>query len=472
MFLEQNNDKLQEECGIIGFGNENNFDTSEMIYLGLHGIQHRGQQTAGIAINDSGKIIYHKELGLVTEVFNEIVLKHLSGKNRNGLGLGLGHVGYNAQSENQRENAQPLVIRYTRGQMGISYNGFLLNAGELRQEFENMGSILQTTSDAEVIAHLISRERLKVESIEEAIVNVMKYIKGAYSFLVMTPKKLIAVRDASGMKPLCIGKIEDSYIFASETSALNTLGATFIRDVRPGEIVILKDGKLEAIETKQNEKTSLCIFELVYLARTDSYIDGINVYQARYEAGRVLARELPVDVDVVVGVPDSGIPAALGFSKESGIPYAEGLVKNRYIGRTFIQPSQAMRERAVELKLNSIRSQLEGKKIVLIDDSIVRGTTSKKIVQMLRETGGVKEIHMRISSPPVKFSCHYGIDTPNEELLIANNYSVDDIKGILGVDSLGFLSQEGFLETPVGAKCGFCTACFNGVYPIVYEEEK
>lgn len=454
-------DKLEEECGVIGIWNVNDFDTAGIVHLGMYGIQHRGQQSAGIAISDNGKIICHKGLGLVTEIFDEVVINHL----HNGK-AGLGSVGYSRAAENLTENVQPLVLRYSKGNIGISYNGCLLNADELREEFEQMGYVLQSTSDAEIITTLLARERVRQHSIEDSVIQVMKKIKGSYSFIVMTPNKLIAVRDPYGMKPLCMGKLEESYIFASETAALDTVGAVFERDVKPGELVIVTDDGIRSIHTKTTEQTALCIFEFVYLARTDSYVDGANVYESRFEAGRILARESPVHADLVIGVPDSGLPAALGYSYESKIPYAEGLIKNRYIGRTFIQPSQEIRERAVGLKLNALSSQIQGKSIILIDDSIVRGTTSKKIVQMLKERGGAKEVHMRISSPPVKFPCHYGIDTPDKEVLIANQMSLDDIAELIGADSLEFISQEGLLETPIGAKCNFCSACFTGRYPL------
>ncbi len=459
-------DKLHEECGVLGIWNNNSFDTTEMLYAGLFGIQHRGQQSSGISINDGGKIVYFKELGLVSEIFNDVVINHLKGGK-----AGLGHCAYNTSKENLRENAQPLVMRYSKGQMSISYNGCLLNGQELREELENEGSMFQTTSDAETIAMMISKERIKHRTTEDALVKIMKKLKGSYSFLVMTPNKIIAVRDSHGMKPLCMGMIADSYVFASETAALDTVGAKFMRDVMPGEIVIVDSSGVKSVHTKTDEKTAMCIFEFVYIARTDSVIDGASVYQSRFEAGRILAKECPADADVVVGVPDSGLPAAMGFANASGIPYVEGLIKNRYIGRTFIQPSQEMRETAVGLKLNALRSQVCSKRIVLVDDSIVRGTTSKKIVQMMKDIGGAKEVHMRICSPPVKFPCYYGVDTPDKDVLIANRMTTDKIAELIGADSLGYISNEGLMKTPVGAKCGFCSACFNGNYPLDVKEE-
>ena len=452
---------LQEECGILGFWSNSGVDAAELLYMGLFGIQHRGQQSAGIAVNDDGQIVYHKELGLVTEIFNDVVVRHLRGAK-----AGIAHCGYHKSSENQRENAQPLVMRYTKGQMAISYNGCLLNGHALRGQLEQAGFMFQSASDAETIAMLIAQERVKHKTIENAIVKVMRRLQGSYSFLVMTPHKIVAVRDGHGMKPLCIGQLADSYVFASETASIDTVGGKFLRDVLPGEVVVADDKGLHSVYTKSGEKSAMCIFEFVYLARTDSIIDGASVYQSRYEAGKVLASECHVDADVVVGVPDSGLPAALGFSRASGIPYAEGLIKNRYIGRTFIQPSQQMRETAVGLKLNALRSQVEGKRIVLVDDSIVRGTTSKKIVQMMKDVGGAREVHVRISSPPVKYPCFYGVDTPDKNVLIANRMTLDEIAKVIGADSLGFISYEGLLRTPVGAKCGFCSACFDGNYPL------
>ena len=452
---------VYDECGVLGIWGNDRYDPAESLYYGLYGIQHRGQQSAGIVISDCGKMICQKELGLVSEVFDEVRLKHLSGGQ-----AGLAHTGYNRAEDNLRENVQPLVLRYTKGQMAISYNGCLLNAGELRNEFEQNGYMLQSTSDAEIVATLLSRARVSCHSIQEAVSQVIKKLKGTYSFLVLTPHKLIAVRDPYGMKPLCMGKLNDSYVFASETAALNIMGAQILRDVRPGEIVVVNNSGMSSINTKTAETTAMCIFEFVYLARTDSFIDGVSVYDARYEAGRILAQEAPAKADYVVGVPDSGLAAAFGFAEQSGIPIAEGLVKNRYVGRTFIQPSQSIREMAVNLKLNPLRSRIEGKSIVLVDDSIVRGTTSRRIVQMLKEVGGAKEIHMRISSPPVHYPCPYGIDTPDKDLLIANQMSFEEIQELIGADSLSFISEDGLLRTPVGAKCNFCAACFNGNYPL------
>jgi len=460
-------DKPRDKCGVLGLWNADAFNAAETVYIGLYGIQHRGQQSAGIAVNDSGKIIYHKETGLVAEVFNDIVLKHLgSGK------AAIGHVGYQKASESVREHAQPLVLRYKKGQMALSFNGCLLNTDRLREEFEESGHILQSASDAEIIATLLSRERVRFHTLEESLVSVMKKIRGTYSIIIMTPNKIIAARDPYGVRPLCMGRLKNSIVFSSESSALDIIGAAFVRDVIPGEILVVNDDGVKSINTKINEKTYLCIFELVYLARTDSFIDGCSVYGSRFEAGRILARESPADADLVIGAPDSAIAAAIGFARESGITYGDGLIKNRYIGRTFIQPSQSLRELSVRLKLNAMRSQVENKRVVLVEDSIVRGTTTRHVVQMLKESGGAREVHMRVCSPPVKFPCEYGIDTPDANTLIANLMTADQIKKEIGADSIAFLSMDGLLKTPVGAKCGFCAACFDGRYPIDRERDE
>ena len=453
--------KPKEKCGVLGLWNNDNFNAAETVCLGLYGIQHRGQQSAGIAVNDSGKLIYHKESGLVSEVFNEIILRHLgSGK------AAIGHVGYANASESSSEFAQPLVMRYKKGQIAVSFNGCLLNSEKLRDELcEESGAPLPA-GDAGLIAELLTRERVRVHTLEDALAGVMKKIRGAYSFIVMTPNKIVAARDPHGVRPLCMGRRRDSVLFASESSALDVIGASFERDVLPGEIIVADDDGVKSINAKANEKTFLCVFELVYLARADSYIDGISVYGSRLEAGRILSREHPVDADVVIAAPDSALAGAVGYSRESGIPYADGLIRNRYIGRTFIQPSQSARELSVRLKLNVVRNQVENKRVVLVEDSIVRGTTMRHVVQMLKESGRAAEVHMRVCSPTVKYPCGYGIDTPDASTLIANRTGEDEIKSKIGADSIGFLSLDGLLKTPVGAKCGFCSACFDGKYPI------
>ncbi len=452
------NDKLNEECGVFGVYNKNGFDTSRLTYYGLFALQHRGQESAGIAVNNNGTIIYRKEMGMVSEIFDDVVLDHLKGHSA------IGHVRYSTSGESLVENAQPLVLKYTKGHMAVAHNGNLTNAAILRNKLEDQGTIFQTTSDTEVIAALLSRARIKYSSIEDALKEVMTIIEGAYSLVVMTPHKLIAARDSYGMRPLVLGEKEESYFFSSESCAFDALGINLIRDVKPGEIIIIDKHNLRTIQTERNKKSAMCIFEYIYFARSDSVMQGLEVYQARYEAGRQLAKEYPIEADVVVGVPDSGIPAAHGFGHESGIPVVSGFVKNRYVGRTFIQPSQGMREKGVHMKLSPIKSQIEGKRVVMIDDSIVRGTTCKRIVNLLK-SAGAKEVHVRISSPPVKYSCYFGIDTPERTNLAASMYSVDEIRSLIGAKSLGFISKEGLLNTCRGANCHFCCACFDGNYP-------
>lgn len=453
------NDKLKEECGVFGIYNNDNFNTSQMTYYGLFALQHRGQESAGIAVNNKGTILYRKEMGMVSEIFDNIVLDYLKGHSA------IGHVRYSTCGDSLRENAQPLVVKYTKGHMAVAHNGNLVNASNIRQDLESQGTIFQTTTDTEVIASLLSRARIRYNSIEESLKEVMTMIKGAYSLLVMTPYKLIAARDPLGMRPLCIGKKENSYFFASESCAFDALGIQFIRDVKPGEIIIIDKNGIRSIENKNNSNTAMCIFEYIYFARPDSVIENIEVYEARYKAGKILAQEHPVDADVVVGVPDSGLSAANGYSAESKIPVADGFMKNRYVGRTFIQPDQSLRELGVNMKLNTIKSQIYGKRVIMIDDSIVRGTTSRKIVQLLKDSGA-KEVHVRISSPPVKYSCYYGIDTPERQHLVANTMAVPQIRDMIGAESLGYISIEGLLSTVRNNNINFCSACFSGNYPI------
>jgi len=453
-------DKLREECGVFGIFDKDGLDVARLTYYGLYALQHRGQESAGIAVNDNEVILYHKDMGLVPEIFNDVVINHLKGQ------IAIGHVRYSTTGASLRENAQPMVIKYRNGQLALAHNGNLVNASDIRTRLEDTGTIFQSTIDSEVILNLIARYRISSETMEEAMLKVLKEIKGSYALVILTPKRLIGVRDPLGIRPLCIGKVgEASYVLASESCALDAVGATYVRDVEPGEMVLIDKRGLTSIKTEVPSDSKLCIFEFIYFARPDSYIDGASVYKARFEAGKRLAIEHPVEADLVIGVPDSGLTAAIGFAAESGIPYGEGFMKNRYVGRTFIQPDQAQREIGVKIKLNPIRATVEGKRIVMIDDSIVRGTTSKRIVQSLKDAGA-KEVHMRVSSPPVKYSCYYGIDTPSRQNLVAANNNVDQIRELVGADSLGFLSLEGLLKTPVGSKCGFCDACFGGNYPM------
>lgn len=452
-------DKLKEECGVFGIYDNDQLDVARLTYYGLYALQHRGQESAGIAVNDKGTILYHKDMGLVPEIFDEVVLNHLKGQ------IAIGHVRYSTTGASLRENAQPMVIKYRNGQMALAHNGNLVNAGELRESLEENGAIFQSTIDSEVILNLISRYRISSTTIEEAIQKMMLDVSGSYAIVVLTPKRLIGVRDPLGIRPLCLGKIQNSYVLASETCALDAIGAEYIRDVAPGEIILIGEDGLKSVMPERQLKSKLCIFEFVYFARPDSYIDGASVQRARIEAGRRLALEHPVDADVVIGAPDSGLTAALGFSLQSGIPYGQGLLKNRYVGRTFIQPNQGQRENGVRIKFNTMRSEIEGKRVVMVDDSIVRGTTTRRIVQMIKNAGA-KELHMRVSSPPIKYPCHFGIDTPSRKQLVASEHGVEEIRELIGADSLGYLSLEGLLETPVGARCGFCTACFDGNYPM------
>jgi amidophosphoribosyltransferase len=459
-------DKLNEECGIFGvFKDGTTLDPSRLTYYGLFSLQHRGQESAGIAVNNNKTILYRKEMGMVTEIFDDVVLDYLKGSSS------IGHVRYSTCGDSLAENAQPLVIKYTKGHMALAHNGNLTNAKAIRTELEGKGTIFQTTTDSEVIAALLSRARIKYSSIEDALVEVMGQIVGAYSLLVMTPHKLIAARDPLGMRPLIMGRKDGAYIFSSESCAFDSLGIERVRDVLPGEIIIIDDFGMRSIMTEgANEKSAMCSFEYIYFARPDSVMEGLEVYTSRYRAGRILAKEHPVEADVVIGVPDSGLSAAHGYADASGIPIVDGFMKNRYVGRTFIQPDQMLRELSVHMKLNPIRSQVEGKRVIMIDDSIVRGTTSRRIVNLLREAGAT-EVHVRISSPPVKHSCFYGIDTPERKNLVASNHGNDEICKMIEADTLGYISEKGLLDTMEGAKCQFCTACFNGNYPTSIEEE-
>jgi amidophosphoribosyltransferase len=459
MCKEMKIDKIHDECGVFGILNNDSHDVAELSYYALYALQHRGQESAGIAVNDNGTIIYHKDMGLVPEIFNDVVLKHLKGKSA------IGHVRYSTTGSSSRENAQPIVIKYKIGQMALAHNGNLVNAITLRDEMEENGAIFQTTSDSEIIASLISKYRISSGNIEESLQKMIKEVKGAYALVILTQHKLIGIRDPQGIRPLCLGIVGKSYVLASESCAIDAVGGKFIRDINPGEIVVIEETGITSIQTEAKERSRLCIFEFVYFARPDSFIDGASVHQARIEAGKQLAIEHPVDADLVIGAPDSGLTAALGFSMQSGIEYGQGLLKNRYVGRTFIQPDQGQRETGVRIKFNTLRNSVKGKRIVMIDDSIVRGTTTKRIVQMLKDAGAT-EVHMRVSSPPMMYPCYFGVDIPTRKQLVASSNTVTDIQKMIGADSLGYLSLEGLLKTPVDAKCSFCTACFNADYPM------
>ena len=451
---------IHEECGVFGIYSPETSDVAMQTYLGLYALQHRGQESCGIVVNDAGVFSYYKDLGLVHEVFNKDRLHALGEGN-----ISIGHVRYSTTGNSNRSNAQPLVVRHVKGPLAIAHNGNLTNAYELRTEFELKGAIFHSTNDTEVISYAITEQRLVCSSIEEAVEKAMLRIKGAYSLVVMSPQKLIAARDPIGYRPLSIGKLGNSYVVASETCAFDSIGAEFVRDVRPGEIIVIDENGLRSIETHITPKPHLCVFEYVYFARPDSVIEGASVHLARQKAGEFLAEEHPVDADVVIGVPDSGLDAAMGYAKKSGIPYGMGFIKNKYIGRSFIQPTQEQRESDVRIKLNVIGSTVKGKRVVMIDDSIVRGTTSARIVKQLRDAGA-KEVHVRVSAPPFRHPCYFGTDIDSAENLIANNHSIDEIREIIGADSLGFLSEEHVFELADGCKLDFCAACFNGKYPI------
>ncbi len=453
-------EKPGEECGLFGIWSPRRSPLASLVYCGLFALQHRGQESAGIAVNDDGVFSACRDEGLVSEVFSHGRLEALGEGN-----IALGHVRYATTGSDRRENAQPLLVNHHKGSMALAHNGNLVNSMELRKLLEEKGSIFHTTTDSEAIAYVIVRERLGCGSIEEAVSRAMDTLEGAYSLVIASPSKLIAARDRHGFRPLCMGKLADgSVVFASESCALDAIGAAFLRDILPGEVVTVGE---EGIRSDRRHcglcPRRLCAFEYVYFARPDSVIDGASVCLARRRAGEFLAREHPAEADVVVGVPDSGLDAAIGFAHASGIPYEIGFTKNKYVGRSFIAPTQGERESAVRLKLNPIRAVVEGKRVVLIDDSIVRGTTCRRTIRLLREAGA-KEIHLRVSAPPFRKPCYYGTDIDSAENLIANRHTIEEIAGILGADSLGYLSLE-HLRLLTGGDEGFCTACFGGEYP-------
>lgn len=451
-------DKLEEECGVVGVYAPDSKDIARSVYFGLHSLQHRGQESAGIASNKAGKIQYYKEMGLVQEVFNDEIIERLQGD------ISIGHVRYSTTGESYVVNAMPLVVYHKRGSLALAHNGNLVNAKEIRDELQDNGVIFQTSIDSEAIASLIARNS-KDLSIEDAIVETTKIIKGSYALVITFDNKLVGVRDPHGIRPLCIGKIDGGYVLSSESCAFSVMGAEFIRDVKAGEMVVIENNEIKSIQYDTTTRKAVCSFEYVYFSRPDSIIDGRNVYIARRNAGIILAKEHPVEADLVIAVPDSGTVAAIGYAQESGISFGEGLIKNRYVGRTFIQPDQRMRELSVRLKLNVLKDNVKGKRLVMIDDSIVRGTTSGKIVNMLKEAGA-KEVHIRVSSPPVAHSCYFGIDTPSRRHLIAANHSTEEISKMIGADSLGYLSVEGLIEAVGLSGEQMCTACFDGKYPM------
>lgn len=460
--LEKVTTGMGEECGVFGAYDMDGGDVAPSIYYGLFALQHRGQESCGIAVTDTNgqrKVLSQKGLGHVDDVFDRETLARLQGN------LGVGHVRYSTAGGTCVENAQPLVINYVKGTLAIAHNGNLVNAIELREELGRTGAIFQTTIDSEVIAYHVARERLNTRKAEDAVKNAMKKIKGAYALVVSSPRKLIGARDPFGLKPLCIGRRDNTWFLASESCAVAAVDAEFVRDVRPGEIVsITRDGLASDMEMAiEAGKQSRCIFEYIYFARTDSTLDGINVYHSRIVAGKALAESYPVEADLVVGVPDSGLVAAKGYSERSGIPYGMAFHKNSYVGRTFIKPLQSERESSVKIKLSVIEEVVRGKRIVMVDDSIVRGTTCANIIKMLKKAGA-REVHVRISSPPFLYPCYFGTDVPSNEQLIAHSHTTEEIRQMIGADSLGYMKIEKLSDMVDGI--GYCDACFTGKYPM------
>ena len=457
---------IHEACGVFGIHDPEG-GCAQSAYYGLYALQHRGQEACGIATMNGMQLQCHKDVGLVGDVFSREILERLNGT------MAVGHVRYSTTGGSQRENAQPLTLSYVKGTFAVAHNGNLVNVEQLRRHYEYRGAIFHTSTDSEIIAYLIAQERLLCPSIEQAVANTIRQLKGAFSLVVMSSRKLIAARDPWGFRPLCIGRRGQAWIFASESCALDSVGATFVRDVEPGEVVYVDlNGELKSIrDACGTQKTGLCIFEFLYFARPDSIIDGQAVHDARILAGRHLAKEHPLEADVVIGVPDSGLNAAKGYAMESGIPYNDGLIKNRYVGRTFIKPDQASREQAVKLKLNPLRTTIADKRVVVIDDSIVRGTTSSQLVKLLREAGA-KQVHMLSSAPRFLAPCYFGTDIPSKGELMACKHTLEEMRSIIGADSLGFLSVDALAKIAPDCRCTFCNGCFTERYPIPVEEEE
>jgi len=452
-------DKFHEECGVFGvFGHP---DASNLTYLGLYALQHRGQEAAGIVSSD-GKVLYsERSMGLVADIFTEDRIKKLPGH------AAIGHNRYSTTGDSVSINIQPLLVNFALGGLAVAHNGNLVNAGLLKAELEAYGSIFQSTMDSEVVIHLIAQSRLA--TLHERIVDALQHLQGSYSLLLLSEKELIGVRDPHGFRPLVLGKLGEGYVLASETCALDLIEATYVREVEPGEMVVISQTGITSVFPFKTAMPSHCIFEFIYFARPDSYVFGQNVYSIRKEFGRQLARETGVEADVVIPVPDSGVPAALGFAEESGVPFSLGLIRNHYVGRTFIEPRQSIRHFGVKIKLNPVQEVLKGKRVVVVDDSIVRGTTSKKIIKMIRNAGA-KEIHMRISSPPTTHPCYYGIDTPTRQELIASTHSVEEIRKYITADTLGYISLDG-VKKVVDRPINYCVACFCGDYPVPFPGE-
>ncbi|RNC67866.1 MAG: amidophosphoribosyltransferase [Desulfuromonadales bacterium] len=445
-----------EECGIFGiYGHP---EAANLAYLGLYALQHRGQEACGIVSSDGRSLYAHRSMGLVADVFgNEDIFRNLPGE------AAIGHVRYSTTGDSVTKNVQPIKVDYSRGSIAVAHNGNLVNAQLVKDELEAWGSIFQTTMDTEVILHLLATS--KQTSLEDRITDALNQVKGAYCLLFLTETRMVAARDPHGLRPLCLGKLGDGWVVASESCALDLIEAQFVREIEPGEIVVITKEGITSLMPFTKVEPAPCIFEFVYFARPDSYIFGKNVYMVRKEFGRQLAREHAVDADIVIPVPDSGVPAALGYAQEAGLPFELGLIRNHYIGRTFIEPQQSIRHFGVKIKLNPVREMLKGKRVVVIDDSIVRGTTSRKIVKMVRNAGA-KEVHVRISSPPTSYPCYYGIDTPTRKELISSSHTIEEIRKYITADSLGYLSEQGLLQAVGAGANPFCKACFSGGYPI------
>jgi amidophosphoribosyltransferase len=454
-------DKFKDECGVFGiFGHP---ESANMTYLGLYALQHRGQESAGIAASDGDQVRAYRAMGYVADAFNSDTLSHLPGT------LAIGHVRYSTAGESKLSNAQPILIDCAHGQIAICHNGNIVNATDLRDDLVSRGSIFQSSSDTEVVLHLYARSQAATP--EEAVVESVSQVQGAFSFLMMTRDSLIAVRDPHGFRPLALGRLGDAYVVCSETCAMDLIGATYVRDVEPGEILVISAERVKSLKPFPPGPLAHCVFEHVYFARPDSYVFGKSVNEVRTNLGRMLAREHRVDADVIVPVPDSGVCAAMGYSEESGIPLRMGLIRNHYVGRTFIQPQSSIRHFGVKVKLNPVRSILDGKRVVLVDDSIVRGTTSRKIVRMVR-AAGAREVHVRISCPPTISPCFYGVDTPSRADLIAATHSIDEITKYLGADSIRYLSLEGLMASVGAGHDGYCRSCYTGQYPVAFPRDE
>ncbi len=451
---------IKEECGVFGIYGADPAETAHIIYSGLYTLQHRGQESCGIAVNQDRKVKFVKEQGQVKEVFSPMILGQLTGA------MGIGHVRNAVSGTNSSVDAQPLVTRYRNGPLAIAHNGSLSNRKQLRAELEESGAFFQTSTDSEIILHMIMRARknMVAGSLEEAVVSAMDKLRGAYSVLLMNASKLLAFRDPQGMRPLCLGRLNGAYVIASESCALDTAGAKFVRDIEPGEVLLIDGDGLRSIRTHCGKPSSLCIFEFIYTSRTDSIIDGQSVYNSRQEAGRILARSHPVEADLVIGVPDSGLDAARGYAAESGLPLGRGLVINRYVGRTFILPGQDKREAAVRIKINAMRAEVNGKRIVMVDDSIVRGTTIDQTVKLIKDAGAT-QVHLRIASPPFLYPCYFGTDVPSRDHLMAVNFSLEEIRKKTGADTIGYLPFDRVKGVAPDAAVGLCDACFSGKYP-------